>query len=145
MQSGVRLMKRLLLPGGLLLAGLLSTGSFRPNEHAAQAATIAAEPWQAGHCYRIFPENRDQMYVFKVIEPSSGPWIRVQTDPAAPACPRCATGGAALAEWQRGIRGAGMDLFWLIEGACAGGGSRSGASLVRDRRITLTSRSKTCA
>ena len=87
MQSGVRLMKRLLLPGGLLLAGLLSTGSFRPNEHAAQAATIAAEPWQAGHGYRIFPENRDQLYVFKVIEPSSGPWIRVQTDPAAPRVP----------------------------------------------------------
>jgi hypothetical protein len=83
-------MKRLLLPAGLVLAGLLSTGSLRPSDHPTTQLGSAGEPWQVGQCYRILPENRDQLYTFKVIERLTGPWIRVQHDPANPRVPGAA-------------------------------------------------------
>jgi hypothetical protein len=80
-------MKRFLLSGGLVLAGLLSTGSLGPGNHAPQTAGAAGAPWQAGRCYRVLPENRDQLYTFKVIERSTGAWIHVQPDPKNPRVP----------------------------------------------------------
>jgi hypothetical protein len=78
-------MKRLLFCGGLALVGLISVGFAL----SAQTTTPepAAEPWQVGRCYRVFPENRDQLYIFKVAAPPIGPWIRVETDPAATRVP----------------------------------------------------------
>jgi hypothetical protein len=78
-------MKRFLLPGSLALAGLISVG-FAPRTQTTTPAP-ATEPWQVGHCYRVFPENRDQLYIFKVAAPPTGPWIRVETDPAATRVP----------------------------------------------------------
>ena len=46
-----------------------------------------SEPWQVGRCYRVFPADRDQTYIFKVLGPASGDWLRVQSDPAASRVP----------------------------------------------------------
>jgi hypothetical protein len=46
-----------------------------------------SRPWQVGQCYRVFPADRDTIYTFKVLEPSSGPWIRVMALPSTPLGP----------------------------------------------------------
>lgn len=48
----------------------------------SESAQDAARPWEVGRCYRVFPADRDQLYIFKVIEPPAGSWVRVQPDPA---------------------------------------------------------------
>jgi hypothetical protein len=57
---------------------------------ALTTTRAAAQPvaqWQSGQCYRVFPHNRDQFYVFKVIERAEGTWVRVEVDPRNPVVP----------------------------------------------------------
>jgi len=54
---------------------------------ARQEVGQSREPWQAGRCYRVFPEDREQLYIFKVLDPPSGGYVRVQTDPSAQRVP----------------------------------------------------------
>lgn len=51
------------------------------------AAPAASAPWQAGRCYRVFPSDPDTFHTFKVIEPVSGNWARVQPAPSSPPVP----------------------------------------------------------
>jgi hypothetical protein len=74
-----------LVSAGFVCAVFLSSrsGASTPQEPAAGTAQL----WQVGQCYRVFPENRDQLYIFKVLEPPAGSWIRVQSDPQTPLAP----------------------------------------------------------
>jgi hypothetical protein len=56
---------------------------------AAQELAGDDRPWQVGHCYRVFLTAREPSDTFKVIVSvsPSGPWVRVQPDPANPKWP----------------------------------------------------------
>ena len=73
------------LAGAVLISGTAAAGG--PAGLAAQDVQEAPEPWQPGRCYRVFPAERDQLYVFRVVEPPSGGWVRVQADPSSARVP----------------------------------------------------------
>jgi hypothetical protein len=76
-------MRTSLLAVGLVIAGLASVASITaPRSPQRDSAQESAQPWQEGKCYRVFPADRDQLYVFKVLEEPAGQWVRVQADPA---------------------------------------------------------------
>ncbi len=81
-------MKKLM---GLVLLAVVLGVVVRLNPRAVSASSPQAgagpQPWQVGKCYRVFPSNRDQLYIFKVLEPPAGSWIRVQADPSNPEVP----------------------------------------------------------
>jgi hypothetical protein len=63
-------------------------GVVRLSPRAASAQPdVRPQPWQVGKCYRVFPADRDQLYIFKVLEPPAGAWVRVQSDPSNPEVP----------------------------------------------------------
>jgi hypothetical protein len=83
--SGV-VMKSLVLAG---IVGMVGACAFVVGLRATagQDAADRTEPFVVGRCYRVFPADRDQTYIFKVIGPATGEWLRVQSDPAAPRVP----------------------------------------------------------
>jgi hypothetical protein len=57
------------------------------NRAGQRDVVVPEGPWLTGNCYRVFPHDRDQFYVFKVLgfrqfEPAiGGPWIQVESYP----------------------------------------------------------------
>jgi hypothetical protein len=111
----------------ICVVGLLSgaTVSVALRASSGRVQDDAQQPWQIGRCYRVFPAERDQTYVFKVLDPPAGQWLRVQSDPAAPRVPgagrRCRCGSTC----SRRSR-------------CRNGGARNEARLVRPEPDTTT-------
>jgi hypothetical protein len=68
---------KLLFVSAALIAASAGISSSQVSEEVKQS-----RPWQVGLCYRVFPADRDTIYTFKVLEPPSGPWIRVQALPS---------------------------------------------------------------
>jgi hypothetical protein len=64
------------------VAAVRSTRAVRTQEPSAPT-----RPWEVGQCYRVSPTNRDTWYTFKVLEPPSGPWVRVMSVPVNPSFP----------------------------------------------------------
>jgi hypothetical protein len=79
------LLNAVLMTAGLVLILTLASRAAAPPPQ--EPAGVSAQVWQVGQCYRVFPENRDQLYIFKVLEPPAGSWIRVQSDPKSPVVP----------------------------------------------------------
>ena len=75
-------MKRLIVCGTVAFAAVagITVGQERGEPQRQTAA--AKEPFEVQRCYRVFPQNRDQFYLFRVVGVPSGPWIPVQTEPA---------------------------------------------------------------
>jgi hypothetical protein len=77
------------MKSSLVVAGisLLGVGVALNARQTATQGTATEQLWEVGECYRVFPANRDQLYIFKVLEPPRGAWIRVQSDPSNPPVP----------------------------------------------------------
>lgn len=97
-------MKRLLIAIPLLLAGLAMTAFLapRPTASASYGTRLPVQalsgPWEVGKCYRVFPQDRDTFYLFRVVEPPQGGYVRVAAEPP----PRLGTGAPPPAP------------FWLV-------------------------------
>jgi hypothetical protein len=71
----------------LLVSAALVAASAGISSTQVSEQVTASRPWQVGQCYRVFPADRDTIYTFKVLEPPSGPWIRVMALPSTPLGP----------------------------------------------------------
>ena len=87
-------MKRLLM-FALLLMLVLSIARFvvpAPTVTAAHGTLLPiqfrSQPWEVGKCYRVYPQDRDQFYLFRVVEPPTATYVRVAAEPL----PRLGTG-----------------------------------------------------
>ncbi len=70
-----------LLMAGAIAATLIGGASLQDSTVPAGA------PWQVGRCYRVFPSTANTFHTFKVLEPASGGWVRVQPSPSSPVVP----------------------------------------------------------
>lgn len=104
------MLTRLLIAIPLLLAGLALTSFVapRPTVSASFGTKLPVQafqgPWDVGKCYRVFPQDRDQFYLFRVVEPPQGGYVRVAAEPP----PRLGTGAPPPMP------------FWLVTGALFG-------------------------
>jgi hypothetical protein len=90
------------------LAGIAAgQGRAEPDRQFAPAR----EPFEVNRCYRVFPHDRDQFYLFRVVAAPSGPWVAVQTEPP----PRRVPGGQPPAPLWLNANG----LFAVQEWSCA--------------------------
>ena len=103
-------MNRFLLFCSIAIATLTGLAASQERAEPTQPAR-AAEPFQVDRCYRVFPQNRDQFYLFRVVAAPSGPWVAVQTEPA----PRRVPGGPPPAPLWLNANG----LFAVQEWTCA--------------------------
>lgn len=94
-----RVLALLLLLAGLMISGYVARAPVATANHGTvvRAQTLPG-PWEVGKCYRVFPQDRDQFYLFRVVEPPHGGYVRVAAEPL----PRLGTGGPPPAP------------FWLI-------------------------------
>jgi hypothetical protein len=65
----------------VVVSGIALLSAAAIARQAGSDAGQNARPWQVDRCYRVFTE-REQLYLFKVLEPPAGGWVRVQEDPA---------------------------------------------------------------
>ena len=74
-----------------LLAGIgltcMVTAGVAASVWAAQRGDDV-QPWTAGRCYRVLFLDPAQQQTLRVLETPVGPWVRVQSDPRGPRCPR---------------------------------------------------------
>jgi hypothetical protein len=80
-------MKALLIAGFTAAALAAIVIAARVPFDPTRVLAAAAQPWQVGQCYRVFPADRDTFYTFKVLDAPEGPWVRVQSVPASPPVP----------------------------------------------------------
>lgn len=67
-------MKQLLLAGVLGCVSVTSAASLA----ARSPQNGAPAPWQVGNCYRIEPANSERWYVYRVVDPLVGQFVRVR-------------------------------------------------------------------
>ena len=72
-------MKRLLISATILALGAFY--SISRNAGDALHAQPQAELWDVGRCYRVYPQDRDTFYGFRVLEAPKGQWVRAMPDP----------------------------------------------------------------
>lgn len=88
----------------VLLAGLVGL--------SARQAEAETSPWTVGHCYRATILEPPQQHTLRVLEPPSGVWVRVQSDPRSPRVPGASGRGRV---WLNTL-----SVFSVEEVECAG-------------------------
>jgi hypothetical protein len=76
-----------LLTAGVASIVLASTLSLDRAMGAGSQEAADGTPWVVGRCYRVFPSEPDRFQTFKVLEPATGIWVRVQPSPSSPMVP----------------------------------------------------------
>jgi hypothetical protein len=104
-------MTRLLIVCGLAAASLAGVAARQGRDEPERPTVAAREPFEVDRCYRVFPQNRDQFYLFRVVAAPSGPWVAVRTEPAPTRVP----GGRPPAPLWLNANG----LFAVQEWGCA--------------------------